>query len=247
MTRALALALGLLAFAHAGAQSPSPSASPRASASPQSSASPAVAAAGVPFSLAPSGAVILGRVEVQEPPPPASATPPLGASSRDDDSPLTNVVIYLKGFPAGTTFPPPATEGRLIQRKKRFVPYILPVQVGSTVRFPNEDDIFHNVFSLTKPAFNIGRYPKGPGKTVTFGKEGRVRVFCDIHSFMKSNILVLPGPHFTLPSTNGTFRLENVPSGSYWISAWHDRIPETQKPVTVKPGETVTVDFLVKP
>lgn len=187
---------------------------------------------------APTGAVIEGKVAVQEPPHAADAP------ANPGETPFSEVVLYLDGFPAGTTFPPPAKEAMLIQRKKHFVPYILPVQVGSVVRFPNEDPIYHNVFSLSSvQPFNIGRYPNGPGKTVTFNKVGRIRVFCDIHSTMKANILVLPAPHFVFPRSDGTFRLENVPAGSYWVTAWHERLKAQQKPVTIAPGQTVKLEF----
>lgn len=213
----LALAPSALAPS-ALAQSPSPDASPAAT-----------------------GAVIEGKIAVDEPPHTGDAP------ARDDETPFSNVLVYLDGFPPGTTFPPATAEGSMKQKKKRFLPYILPVQVGATVRFPNDDDIFHNVFSLSQvQPFNIGRYPKGPGKTVTFSKVGRIRVFCDIHSFMKANILVLPSPHYVFPKSDGTFRLENVPAGTYWVTAWHERLKAQQKPVTIAAGQTVKLDFALK-
>lgn len=163
-------------------------------------------------------------------------------------SPYVTTLVFANGFPAGMTFPPPSKEAEMKQSHKRFVPYILPIQVGTTVRFPNEDDFFHNVFSATKSnPFNIGRYPHGPGKTQVFAKVGHVKVFCDIHSFMKGHIVVLPSPHFVTPDAKGHYRLDGVPVGSYWVSTWHDRLakPE-QKPVTVKAGETAKVDLTVQ-
>lgn len=181
---------------------------------------------------------IEGTITVKEaaPPPPDPG-----------EVPFSDVVVYLDGFAPGTTFPPPAREARMIQRRKRFVPYVLPVQVGSTVRFPNEDDLFHNVFSssLTQK-FDIGRYPRGPGKTQVFGKVGRVRVFCEIHSFMKANILVLPGPHFVFPDRTGKYKIENAPAGTYYAVGWHDRLKSVSKPVTVPPGQTVKLDFTLQ-
>lgn len=180
---------------------------------------------------------IEGTITVKDPAPP----PP-----DPSEVPFSNVVVYLDGFPAGTTFPPPATEGRLLQKKKRFWPYILPVQVGSTVRFPNDDDLFHNVFSLSPTEkFNIGRYPKGAGKTQVFDTVGRVRVFCDIHSFMKANILVLPSPHFVFPDRTGHYRIANAPVGTYYVVGFHDRLKSVTKPVEVKVGQTSTVDITV--
>lgn len=180
---------------------------------------------------------IEGTVTVKDPAPP----PP-----DPEDVPFSNVLVYLDGFPAGTAFPPPAQEARLLQKKKRFHPYILPVQVGTTVRFPNDDDLFHNVFSLSKTQkFNIGRYPKGPGKTQVFSTVGRVRVFCDIHSFMKANILVLPSPHFVFPDRKGHYKIENAPEGTYYVMGFHDRLNTVSASVTVKAGQTTTLNLLI--
>lgn len=180
---------------------------------------------------------IEGTVTVKDPAPPAPDP---------EDVPFANVLVYLDGFAPGTTFPPPRQEAQLQQRKKRFIPYILPVQVGTTVRFPNDDDLFHNVFSLSKAQkFNIGRYPKGPGKTQQFNTVGRVRVFCDIHSFMKANILVLPSPHFAFPGRTGTYKIENAPEGTYYVMGFHDRLNTASAPVTVKAGQTTTVNLTI--
>lgn len=252
MTRTCALA-GFLGLALAGigpacaqpessaSASPAPASPGPASAAPERTPSaapdaPAPAGSGEP-AVAGTG-VIEGQITVQE----------AGAPAADpDEVPFSNVVVYLDGFAPGTQFPPPTQEGRMLQRRKRYVPYILPVQVGSTVRFPNEDDIFHNVFSYSQTKkFNIGRYPKGPGKTEVFDKVGRVRVFCDIHSFMKANILVLSSPHFVLPDRTGKYRLSGAPSGTYWVTAWHDRLKLAQKRITMKPGETLKVDLTIQ-
>src|SRR5207247_843163 len=105
----------------------------------------------------------------------------------------------------------------------------------------------HNVFSISKTTpFNIGRYGKGPGKTITFNKVGCIRVFCDIHSFMNANLLVLPSPHFMLCDASGHFKLEGVPTGSYYVVAWHPRLKSQQVPVTVTGGKTSTADITVR-
>jgi hypothetical protein len=180
---------------------------------------------------------IEGTIKVAAPPPDGDADPV---------NEMENVVVYLDGFPEGTAFPPPSTEGSMRQRKKHFMPYILPIQVGTKVRFPNDDDLFHNVFSLSKTMpFDIGQYPKGPGLSLQFNRVGRVRVFCKIHSFMKANILVLPSPHFTQPSNEGKYRMENVPVGSYFVVAWHEHLKQDQTKVTVEAGKTATVDFSI--
>lgn len=107
------------------------------------------------------------------------------------------------------------------QSGTRFVPRILPVQAGSEVRFLNSDPLFHNVFSLS-PAkkFDLGRYPRGDSKSVTFDTPGVVQVFCDIHSQMVGFVVVAESPYFTLLDEDGGFRIPEVPRGDYTVLIW---------------------------
>jgi plastocyanin len=169
----------------------------------------------------------------------SDAVPP---PPRVDATGLMPVVIYLESVSVSTTGERRSFEVR--QRDQVFVPRILPVLVGSTVAFPNDDPIFHNVFSLSSAkAFDLGRYPKGQTKSVVFDREGVVPVFCHIHSDMRAVVLVLANPVFTQPDAGGGFTLANVPAGTYTITAWHDRIQPIRKRVTVAAGATARVDF----
>lgn len=108
--------------------------------------------------------------------------------------------------------------------RKQFVPRTLAVTVGSKVRFPNEDPILHNAFSLSKDnAFDVGLYGEGEGKTVTFSHVGYVRVYCNVHHSMVGHILVLDTPYFTNPDATGAFRLADVPAVEGDIVIWHER------------------------
>src|SRR5207248_1536610 len=109
---------------------------------------------------------------------------------------------------------------------------------------PNEDDVFHNVFSLSSAAtFDLGRYPKGESRSVEFNKTGTVHVFCHIHSDMSAVVLVLANAFFTTPDQSGHFTIENLPSGEYTIVAWHERIKPVTRRVTVIAGQTTPLDF----
>jgi plastocyanin len=114
----------------------------------------------------------------------------------------------------------------LSQKARRFGANLLVVPAGATVSFPNEDPIFHNVFSLSKAkAFDLGYYPQGQTRKVTFTRAGVVDVFCHLHPNMSATILVTPSPYFAKPAADGSFRLE-IPdelgqAGEYEIVAWH--------------------------
>ncbi|MEM8709845.1 MAG: hypothetical protein AAGG01_02750, partial [Planctomycetota bacterium] len=113
---------------------------------------------------------------------------------------------------------------QISQRGRRFTPTVLPVTVGSTVRFPNDDSVFHNVFSLSKAApFDLGIYKRGESREVRFDATGLVKVYCNIHPDMAANVIVLPNPWFAVCSADGSFVLDDVPSGSYKLRAWTAR------------------------
>ena len=158
-----------------------------------------------------------------------------------DESPLRNVVVYLEGVPAGAGEIGRHPKATMEQRAERFAPHVLPVRTGTTVAFPNEDALFHNVFSLSAPrVFDLGRYPRGESKSVRFEKPGVVQVFCHIHSDMSAIVLVLDTPAYTVPDADGRYVLEGVPPGEYTLVAWHERAAPVKRRVTVGPGGTLT-------
>jgi plastocyanin len=154
-------------------------------------------------------------------------------------------VVYLETQTVKMpTFNPPTVHPLLDQRDLTFHPQVLPILVGTTVDFPNRDNLFHNVFSYSSPKeFDLGRYPTGDSKSVRFDKAGVVRVYCDIHSHMNATILVLENPWFAVPDENGSFVIKNVPNGSYTARLWFGRDLAVSQNVTVRNGETITVNF----
>lgn len=130
-------------------------------------------------------------------------------------------VVYIEGVVANR----PASASRdpqMAQQDTSFMPAVLVVPTGSTVRFPNHDGFFHNVFSYSKTKrFDLGRYPKGESKNVTFDKSGGVSVFCEIHKWMRGAILVVDNPYYVTVKDDGTYVMPNVPAGKYKVSVWH--------------------------
>jgi plastocyanin len=171
--------------------------------------------------------------------------PPKSAAS---DNPLANVVIYLEPSPAlhVATPPMPVAPAALRQHDETFVPHVLPVLVGTTVQFPNDDPVFHDVFSLSSPkAFDLQRYPQGASRTVQFPKAGVVEVFCHIHADMSAYILVLENPFFVIPDAQGHFALDGVPEGDYQLTAWYERTHPVSVKVHVSAGHTTTQPMLI--
>lgn len=116
------------------------------------------------------------------------------------------------------------------QKDKLFSPHVLPVTVGSKVAFKNEDTIFHNVFSLSRPNdFDGGLYKDGSSYSKTFDNPGAVQVLCNIHAQMLGYIVVVDSPWFAQAAGSGRFSIRNVPAGSYELLAWHEGTSDVSK------------------
>jgi plastocyanin len=173
-----------------------------------------------------------------------SIPPPTAEEKRDDE--WQNIVIYLKSAPALSTPDKKIKDLQMVQLGETFIPHVLPIVKGSTVRFPNQDPIFHNVFSLSATkSFDLGRYPKGDSRSVVFDEPGIVPVFCHLHSDMSAIILVLENPYFAVPDAGGRYRIENVPAGNYTLVAWHERSEQVERQVEVESGQVLEVDITV--
>ena len=169
-----------------------------------------------------------------------------GTTSQPATIPLSErSVVFLEGdFPNRGKYPPPEQNPILDQKDLQFHPQVLPILVGTTVDFPNRDNLFHNVFSYSQPKeFDLGRYPRDDSRSVRFDRPGLVRVYCDIHSHMNATIMVLPHPYFATPNDDGTYAIRHVPEGKYSIVLWVDRNVVELRPVEIRAGETVTADF----
>jgi plastocyanin len=194
---------------------------------------------------------IVGRVDVRLPlgaPRSRPSVRELGTPNARGVPDRRQSVVYLETAPQGAFEDRPRERAVLDQRQETFVPYVLPVIVGTTVTFPNNDPFYHNVFSLSKPArFDLGRYPEGHVKTVRFDTPGIVRVFCEIHSHMSAFVLVFSHRYFASTGGDGRYRIDGVPPGEYHVVVWTDGEERRRQRVRVASGETLQLDFVVEP
>jgi plastocyanin len=145
--------------------------------------------------------VVSGVVRTRTRPDAAAATAIVYAERLDGPAPRTTAAFTL------------------MQKNKSFQPQVLAAPVGSTVTFPNQDPIFHNVFSLSGPQpFDLGLYRGGQARTRTFVQPGTYRVFCNIHPEMTALVLVVPTPYATLTDAAGRFSVD-LPPGRYRVTA----------------------------
>lgn len=159
----------------------------------------------------------------------------------------SGTVVYIASAPGPFT---PHTTPTMDQTGIRFEPHVLPIVVGTTVNFLNSDDVQHNVFtpSAAGDLFNLGTWPKGTSKPHTFSKMGKVELLCNVHHEMHGYILVLQNPFFAVADKNGTFRIDDVPPGTYSLKVWHERATAAPATVQVAVGvQTVNFSLVAKP
>lgn len=165
-----------------------------------------------------------------------------------DYTAMHDFVVYVEGSFGTNSAPTNSAQvatTRVAQEGAMFLPHVLPIMVGTTVEWPNEDTIYHNVFSMSDAKqFDLGLYKGNPtNKFVTFDKPGRVDVFCSIHSNMHCIILVLENPYFASTDENGNYKISDVPPGTYKLKAWQERLPADEKEIIVPTNGEVKVDF----
>ena len=111
----------------------------------------------------------------------------------------------------------------MLQQGKHFEPHLLVIPVGSTVKFPNLDPWFHNVFSLYRgKRFDLGLYQAGSQKTVQFDRPGPSYIFCNIHPQMSAVVLAVESPLIGVSDATGRVSIPDVPPGRYRLHFWYE-------------------------
>jgi plastocyanin len=163
------------------------------------------------------------------------------------NEPLGRAVVFLEPIDAA-----PATKALapvvIRQRVGRFDPDFAVAAVGQPVRFRNDDEIFHGVFSYSPPnPFERRPYPPGESRTVTFRHAGVVVTYSPLHTGMRGVILVVPASHHAVPNALGVFQIGGVPAGRYRLSLWTERQGEASREISLAPGEVARVDLTLTP
>jgi len=158
---------------------------------------------------------------------------------------VQNVLVYVDGVKA--PIPPALVKGdfRIASQHKAFAPHIEAVPVGSTVSFPNLDNIMHNVFSISRGnRFDLGLYKSGASKKRQFDNPGLVRIYCNIHPQMSGFLLIRDNPYYAWAQIDGTFKIGNIPPGIYTVKVWSEQA-QTETKVEVGAGGAEGVSFLL--
>jgi plastocyanin len=159
---------------------------------------------------------------------------------------LGPTVVFLDGVSGPLSFEAPRGRIRMHQKNAQFEPRFLAVPAGQSLEMPNDDAIFHNVFSFSKPNdFDLGLYPGGESRSVRFTHPGVVNIYCSIHESMSATVFVSPSPWLAVAKPTGEFELRGVPAGRYRLRVWNERLPEAGQVIEVVAGGTRRVDVPV--
>lgn len=158
------------------------------------------------------------------------------------------ILVYIVKVPLKS--PAPQKRKLMDQWELTFAPHMLPVLAGTTVVFPNNDKVAHNVFSLSlAKKFNLGSYKTGESKTVLFDQPGMVDLRCDVHQEMNAFILVLKNPFFALTDKDGRFSIpgaESLAPGKYLIKTWHEKLRTAKNRIEIKGSEKISLELKPK-
>jgi plastocyanin len=139
---------------------------------------------------------------------------------------LKNVIVrVVKG--ASGTFDAPKTPASMDQNGCMYRPRVQVVMAGQTVQIRNSDQTLHNVHTYkgASTMFNQAQIPGGSPLSKTFSDGGQLVKFkCDVHPWMTGYIAIATNPFFAVTGEDGSFKLENLPAGSYTLEAWHERL-----------------------
>jgi len=160
------------------------------------------------------------------------------------DGSLANAFVKLEGsFPRA---PVPAEPVTIDQRGCIYVPRVVGARVGQVLRVRNDENLLHNVHSISTAAngFNVGQPMAGMQYEFRLKDEEILKLKCDVHRWMAAYVGVVSHPYFAISGGDGSFTINGVPAGRHAISAWHERFGTLKQTADVKPGATTTVTFV---
>jgi plastocyanin len=166
--------------------------------------------------------------------------------------PTADVVVSIEGVPAEIAKAQLSTvkakRAVMDQKDMKFIPYVLPLVVGTIVDFPNHDTNWHNVYSKGgAKEFDLGLYAPEKSRSATFDKPGVDRILCNVHPNMEAFIIIKEHPYFSAADKGGNYRIDRVPLGKYRVQVWHPQLGITEAPAElVRDGEVLEVNFDLK-
>lgn len=167
------------------------------------------------------------------------------------DGALQGTVVFLEKVDKGKPFPKEVSSATIDQRKCAFLPYFQVVKDRSKLTILNSDPVLHNIHAYEligkarRSMFNIAQPKSKPKvtKRIRVRRGNVVRIECDAHNWMLGWLFVAKNPYYAVVGEDGSFRIDDVPPGTYTLKATHPALGTVKKKVTMKPKGTASVSF----
>jgi plastocyanin len=179
-------------------------------------------------------------------------TAEIAATVTDDQGrPVEDAVVVAVPSEGPMRLPQRPRETVVDQVDQEFAPKVTAILVGTVVRFPNHDNVRHQVYSFS-PAkrFELPLYAGVPAEPVVFDKPGVVVLGCNIHDWMLAYIYVSESPYFARTGKDGKALIAELPVRSYTVRVWHPQLDAseetTRKTVDASHAGTATVAWTLK-
>jgi plastocyanin len=137
---------------------------------------------------------------------------------------------------------PPKTPLEMDQKGLQFRPHVIAVVKGTAIRFLNNDQEDHNVYS-PEGGYNLGTWPPGQTRDQVFERPGVYTQLCRVHPDMEAFVVVLETPYFAVTDASGAYEIKGVPPGTYTLTTWGRRLKKVERPITIAAGAPQTVDL----
>ena len=166
----------------------------------------------------------------------------------NDNGTLRNVFVWVKSGVEGWSFPMPEGDAMLDQKGCMYSPHVQGMRKGQSLSIKTSDPTAHNVHGYAKVnrPFNRSQPAGAANVTIKMKRDEAsppMKVKCDIHPWMNAYVAVVEHPYFSVTGDDGSFKLENLPPGTYTIEAWHEKYKVMEQTVTIGDKETKTVEF----
>lgn len=160
--------------------------------------------------------------------------------------PAPDALVFIEDLTGN--FKPPEQHAVINQINTEFVPRMMPILKGTTVDFQNSDAGWHNVYSPEQSVtpFNLGTYPPGVTRSMTFNNIGVAPISCSMHSEMRTYVIVLGNPFFLVTDKKGEYDINEVPPETYSLRVWHEKLDADIQKITVESGKITTANFEIR-
>jgi len=172
-------------------------------------------------------------------------TPKVDQSLVVNNGNLVNAVITITDIQKGKKIE--VKKVTLDQNGCEYHPHVLAFPAGSAIEILNPDGILHNIHSYSKvnSPFNQAQPKFKKTLEVKIEKPEMIEVKCDVHGWMHGWLVATETPYFAVTDNSGSFKLTDVPPGSYTVEVWHEKLGKNTQKVTVKAKEEAKVNFEV--